>query len=781
MSDSNNRERSLRLFISSTFTDMNAERDALMNVFPILKEPCAQRGVNFTPIDLRWGITEAEAREGLVFESCMREIDNSRPFFIGIVGHRYGWVPTENDFGGFTDRLKFRYPWLQEAMNQGLSITEMEMQYAALMSAYDKNDKVNAIYFIRSDSADILPEYRETEGSENERKLNELKRKIRSQSKFKVFEYDDPEELARLVLQELTRFIDDAFPADFNTEHHYQEVLLSMRSNSLMGYEEEERQLVKWAKDNSSKIFCIDGAPGVGKSYMLAYMSERMRERAEKPIVVYCDLDNLNTEETIEYISVEILDALGVTARGKSQMKEMAEYAWLQVKVPFTVIRLMSKYLVDRMKVGKETAKEIYFSALPSVWALTGNPVKRLAGKLTKSLHHLSTRPVYVALDGLSKSPMPDIMKLLDFLGKFSNVKLLLTVNADSDLEEYLRTLDGCSEVKITSMSKERSCEFISNYLAQYGKMLDEEGRQLNKIAGSKIGHSPKLLKYLLDLLVCFGSFEEIDAYIDQLTSVQDETEMFRLLIRNMKSIFSGGSRDYSETAMNILAALALVPNGLTEDEMVDIFKPLPIEWSMVRPYILNLCGNTTGRFYLSVERISDAVKKEVPDSLVEVYKRVVAYFENLIDYPNFKSKIVTPSKAKMIMEMNERLIRQATVLPIIYYFGRDFDSIYRWLTYAWAVNHINDSLLSAFWEELYAAGYEMRKMDNPDVPPIYRHKNKNSPRIEKVDGVTYPQSTYGPVIRVRRQFYQRMLRVAEEYGQEADAAWLREEMAKIG
>ena len=120
-------------------------------------------------------------------------------------------------------------------------------------------------------------------------------------------------------------------------------------------------------------------------------------------------------------------------------------------------------------------------------------------------------------------------------------------------------------------------------------------------------------------------------------------------------------------------------------------------------------------------------------------------------------------------------------VYHCLYYFGRDFDSIYRWLTYAWAVSHINDPLLSAFWEELYAAGYEMRKMDNPDVPPIYRHKDKNSPRIEKVDGITYPQSTYGPVIRVRRQFYQRMLRVAEKYGQEADAAWLREEMAKIG
>ena len=87
--------RQLRLFISSTFVDMNAERNALTRIFPQINELCRQRGVEFIPLDLRWGITEEEAREGRVIETCLREIDDSRPFFIGIIGNRYGWVPQE--------------------------------------------------------------------------------------------------------------------------------------------------------------------------------------------------------------------------------------------------------------------------------------------------------------------------------------------------------------------------------------------------------------------------------------------------------------------------------------------------------------------------------------------------------------------------------------------------------------------------------------------------------------------------------------------------------------
>ena len=44
-------------------------------------------------VDLRWGITEEEAHQGKVLPICLAEIDRARPFFMGLLGERYGWVP----------------------------------------------------------------------------------------------------------------------------------------------------------------------------------------------------------------------------------------------------------------------------------------------------------------------------------------------------------------------------------------------------------------------------------------------------------------------------------------------------------------------------------------------------------------------------------------------------------------------------------------------------------------------------------------------------------------
>jgi hypothetical protein len=65
LSDAVRLSRAVRLFISSTFSDMQAERRVLVErVFPRVREWCQSRGVSFTEIDLRWGITEEESRAG---------------------------------------------------------------------------------------------------------------------------------------------------------------------------------------------------------------------------------------------------------------------------------------------------------------------------------------------------------------------------------------------------------------------------------------------------------------------------------------------------------------------------------------------------------------------------------------------------------------------------------------------------------------------------------------------------------------------------------------------
>jgi hypothetical protein len=88
--------RTVRLFISSTFRDMHAERDYLVKVvFPDLRERLERHRIYLDDIDLRWGLTEEQAREGRALQTCLEQIEECRPstadeqrrpFFIGILG-----------------------------------------------------------------------------------------------------------------------------------------------------------------------------------------------------------------------------------------------------------------------------------------------------------------------------------------------------------------------------------------------------------------------------------------------------------------------------------------------------------------------------------------------------------------------------------------------------------------------------------------------------------------------------------------------------------------------
>ena len=59
--------KTVRIFISSTFHDMHAERDHLVRfVFPELKEKYRKNHVHLIDVDLRQGVTEADARAGKI-------------------------------------------------------------------------------------------------------------------------------------------------------------------------------------------------------------------------------------------------------------------------------------------------------------------------------------------------------------------------------------------------------------------------------------------------------------------------------------------------------------------------------------------------------------------------------------------------------------------------------------------------------------------------------------------------------------------------------------------
>ena len=91
--------RTFRVFISSTFSDLETERDALQtHVFPELRQICQRRGTLFQAVDLRWGVSEEAGQDQRTMAICLGEIRRSqlvsrRPNFLVLLGERYGWRP----------------------------------------------------------------------------------------------------------------------------------------------------------------------------------------------------------------------------------------------------------------------------------------------------------------------------------------------------------------------------------------------------------------------------------------------------------------------------------------------------------------------------------------------------------------------------------------------------------------------------------------------------------------------------------------------------------------
>ena len=84
--------RTFRVFVSSTFEDPKAERDALKrDVFPKLRKLCEENGARFQAIDLLWDVRDEAARDQQTIEICLRESERRqqtglKPNFIVLLG-----------------------------------------------------------------------------------------------------------------------------------------------------------------------------------------------------------------------------------------------------------------------------------------------------------------------------------------------------------------------------------------------------------------------------------------------------------------------------------------------------------------------------------------------------------------------------------------------------------------------------------------------------------------------------------------------------------------------
>jgi nephrocystin-3 len=193
-----------RVFISSAFHDLQEEREHLMKkIFPEVRARCRERGVTFTEVDLRWGVTEEDVTSNRVIRTCLEEVDRSRPYFIGITGDRYGFVPKSADIAADPELVQ-RFPWIPDAIAEGASLIDLEFRYGALNHNIEDANTPRAFFYVRQRLWD------RDSAAPDRMKLSALERRTKARG-YKVSGYQSADKLGEMIRAELLAILDRDF------------------------------------------------------------------------------------------------------------------------------------------------------------------------------------------------------------------------------------------------------------------------------------------------------------------------------------------------------------------------------------------------------------------------------------------------------------------------------------------------------------------------------------------------------------------------------------------
>ena len=299
--------RARAVFVSSTFRDMQSERDVLRDkVLPALNAFAADYNKAVELIDLRWGVdthSVSEAEEGVkVLKTCFEEIDRSRPCIIVLLGGRYGWIPPEKDVLEAFSYLDY------ELENVNQSVTAMEIIYGAFRE--DKKPMV-FFYFREGPPAEDIPEekrwvYYDTDDSAV--KLEELKKRIRDKFGDRVSSYtglwrdgevSDLDEFAKLVAKDLIRAFSEEWgePSGevlkwYEEDEEAVQHLIYSKIRRYAGRTKEIGEIKRFAlgTEGTFDIKLLTGESGLGKTAMLCKVINDLEDEECLVLPFFCGI-----------------------------------------------------------------------------------------------------------------------------------------------------------------------------------------------------------------------------------------------------------------------------------------------------------------------------------------------------------------------------------------------------------------------------------------------------------------------------------------------------------
>eukprot|EP00026_Physarum_polycephalum_P000232 Phypoly_transcript_00232.p1 GENE.Phypoly_transcript_00232~~Phypoly_transcript_00232.p1 ORF type:complete len:1084 (-),score=135.93 Phypoly_transcript_00232:132-3383(-) len=472
-SSTKQKDNVVRVFLSSTFRDMQAEREQLIKqAFPILRATCAARGLIFKEVDLRWGITEEQATRGDILDICLNEIDLCRPYFVNFVGSRYGWVPTE-----FPKAVVAKFPFLENITPGTKSVTEIEVMYGALNNT---STATGAFFFIKNESAGNPDEIEAA-------RLAALKRRIRD-SGLPCKTYNTAEEFARSVSQALLAAIERDYPRTQKEQEDEQAAATRMhslhsmqKSRVYVGRQSNFDLLDNFLLSHSSGPFLVTGDRGVGKSSLLSnWYNENKGKETGMIHHVGCGAD--------------ATDCISMLRRIMAFIK--TQYGWVE------------EISDDPKRIQRDFSR----------WLQTATQGRRLV----------------LIIDGLDQLEDVDGAHNLVWLPEHipSHVKVLVSSATGHRCTKVLANRNS-QHMVLKGLSPYEKEILSVEYLLAYGKTLSSH--QLEMICKEPQTANPLYLRCLLEELRVFGVFEEVDQLVEHYLRARQASQLLEKILHRFE------------------------------------------------------------------------------------------------------------------------------------------------------------------------------------------------------------------------------------------------------
>ena len=561
LSDSE-KQRVVRVFISSTFRDMHAERDELIKfIFPALRKKCRERQVEFVEVDLRWGITEEESAEGKVLPICLAEIKRCKPYFIGLLGERYGSLPDT-----IPQDIVDREPWLKEHLGkEGKSVTELEILHGVL----NNPDMAAHAFFYFRDPAYIksIPQDKQkdftAEDSEGAEKLKTLKDCIRS--KMPVREnYPDPKALGKRVFEDLWDVIDKKFPLEevppaLERERMDHEAFAVARQKVYIGREAYFKRLDNHIASEDPPLVVL-GESGSGKSALIANWIKKYRKDHPDDFMVTHYIGG--TADSADYVKIlrRIMEEIKAREDEKLGKKGGGE----------------KEEGITTGSIGKEQDE------IPS------DP-KKVVEQFPLWLAKAAARGRFILiLDALNQLEDKDNAPDLGWLPEYfpPNVRVILsTLPVGKERDFTAKDAEGAKEqvwrrphealkrrgwptLNVEPISPDERKKLIGEYLARFTRKLSD--KLISQIATAQQTSNPLYLKALLDELRVYGYHESLELRINHYLKAKTVDDLYEKILERYEEDYEceGEQKGMVRRAMSLIWASR---RGLSDTEIREL------------------------------------------------------------------------------------------------------------------------------------------------------------------------------------------------------------------